>query len=107
MQRGIRTFQNLLFSESPIAAVAEKKQIGRDPVLVDRRNKLIAHRYYYYVKIVRKNYPDTMQAIQDEFFLSDIQISRIIDSSAKELQQLRQTTPDIKYFMRLYPHMVW
>lgn len=109
MQRGIRVYQSILFAYSAIAteALPEQKANGRNPELIQKRNTLIAHRYYYYVKLVRRNYPDTLEALQSEFFLSDIQISRIISEEGATLGQLRQLNPTAKTFALKYPFMVW
>jgi hypothetical protein len=108
MQRGIRVYQSLLFTETAIATAApEKKFNGRDPALVEARNKLIATRYYYYVKLIRRNYPDTISALQAEFFLSDIQISRIISEEGATLHLLKQENPNAKALAGKYPFMVW
>lgn len=106
MQRGLRTFQTLIFTETPIAT-DEKRQSGRDRDLVERRNTLIAHRYYYHAKIIRRNYPDTMQALRDEFFLSDIQLSRIVSALSPLLHKLKHEAPNTKQLDKLYPHLVW
>jgi hypothetical protein len=109
MQRGIRNFQSLLFEETTTTAPMgdRAKRFGRDLALAEKRNELLAHRYYYYVKIVRKNYPDTLQALQLEFFLSEYQISRVIADSGNVLARLKKIQPATKYFMAMYPHLVW
>lgn len=108
MQRGVRTFQNLLFAESPIATgEPQSRQIGRDPILVEKRNRLIMYRYYWYVKVKRKNYPDTLECLQDEFFLSSIQLVRIVQSNSGVLSQLRASLPDSQFFRKEYPHLIW
>lgn len=85
-------------------AVADRP--GRNEDLVRQRDELLLHRYYYYVKIVRRQYQDTLDLLQAEFFLSQRRIVDIIQASDrhKELNMLR---PDVKYFRQQYPHWVW
>jgi len=109
MQRGIRQFQSLLFDEMTVTAPdgEREKRFGRDQQLAEKRNELLAYRYYYYVKIIRKNYPDTLAALQAEFFLSEYQISRVIGDSSVVLARLKQLQPTVRQLAHQYPHLVW
>lgn len=109
MQRGTRTFQFLLFTQNEATeAVAEKRAGGRDPILVEKRNQLIAHRYYYYARMLRKNYPDTLDHLCNEFFISEYQlVNRVIGNALATLAQLKREDPTVQYFRKKYPFMVW
>lgn len=99
-------FTSVLFEEftpKPLPLVERK---GRSDVLKQRQNELIAHRYYYYIKLQRRIYEDAIAIVSDEIMLAPITLIRIIDSS-DVLKQLQTLKPDVKYFRNKYPWLVW
>jgi len=105
-QRGTRLHQALLF-DGPTTTADEVEYNGRSPILVANRNRLIAVRYYFYTRMVRRNFPDTYNALEAEFFLSQIQLTRIVASFTEELLSLKKNPPTTKQLAAEYPFFVW
>lgn len=57
---------------------------GRDRRLVQRRNQKILDRYYYWTEMQRLRFDDALkQLAENEFFLSEQRIWKIIKTSSK------------------------
>jgi hypothetical protein len=110
--RGINTLFNDLFLEEPsTVCVAEKKQKGRSPDLISRRNECMLDRYFFYL-IRRPNYVVLLETISNEFFLSMVTIPDIVDENYDYITDLRKQFADNpekvkKVFAGKWPHLVW
>jgi hypothetical protein len=102
-RRGVRSFKNL-FGEQ---VTEEQKKKGRDAELVAQRDECLFHRYYYYAKLHRVDFEPAMRILCEEFFLSTDTIPRIVNEYTVQLRQLMNGQPDLNYFRRKYPHLVW
>lgn len=107
MQRGHNIYLSLFDNEKPsIAPKAERR--GRSEILVERRNELLLHRHFYYYKIKRVQYHIGLQALEQEFFLTERTIVDIVQNDNSILKNLKAINPDdAKYFKRKYPFMSW
>lgn len=93
-------------SNDSYIAIPERK--GRSEALHNKRVELLIHRYYYYIKIVGKQYAATLETLeQDEMFLSQRTIINTVQENSKLLRELRDAKPVLKYFKNKYPFMVW
>lgn len=106
--RGHRSiYQAYIFDEpapSPLKVVERK---GRSEKLKKEQNELIVCRYWYYMKLIRKNYPDTLTELEKEMFLSQLTLIRIIQASHEQLKQFQDEKPGISLFKKKYPFLVW
>jgi hypothetical protein len=111
MQRGSKSIFSPLFTEEAVIATASESappgRKGRSQDLIDQRNQLLFSRYYYYAKIIRKQYPDILLLLRQELFIEQRTIIDTLQRHNGELQQLRQQNPDVKYFRHKYPWLVW
>lgn len=86
---------------------ARQKPKGRSTKLLENRDNKMAHRYYYYTKIVRYNYDDTLQALENDF---DITISTIVERIqliSEKVRQVRDKKLSRADLKRIYPGLNW
>lgn len=93
------------------------KEIFTDTEVVRKRsynprNKLrqyecITDRYYFYGKFMHYYYEKILEELHKEFFLAEITISEIINKQIDQLQELKNTDPDKKFFKQKWPHLNW
>lgn len=101
-------FQKLIFEDdSNTAPTLFEKTKGRDAQLIEARNKLLIHRYYYYAKIQNLNYLKILENLENEFFIAQRTMSNILMSCDTQLFALKRQAPTLKYFKEMYPFMVW
>lgn len=106
MIRGHVSIYKSLFEE-PIAEKVNKKK-GRNVGLLKKRNELIVHRYWYLIKIKDLNYPCALDQLKnEEFFLTQRTISLAIQSNFHILSEIKAIRPDVSFFRKKYPFMVW
>jgi predicted transcriptional regulator len=107
MQRGRNIYLSLFDNEKlQPAPVVERR--GRSEMLVQRRNELLLHRHFFYYKIKRVQYHIGLQALEQEFFLTERTIVDIVQNDNVVLKTLKSINPDdAKYFKRKFPFMNW
>lgn len=106
--RGHQSIYNaLLFDDQPAPQLKVVERKGRSNALKEKQNELIVCRYWYYVKLKRKNYPDTLNELENEIFLAQLTIVRILQANDKLLKEFQETKPNEKYFQKKYPFFVW
>lgn len=106
--RGQQTFLSLFGDEliAPVPKLTDERK-GRDSELDRLRNELLLHRYYYYGKFTGLRYSVTIQRLSSEFFVSDRRIQDIIQKSADEIQEIRNTAPSVTEMRTKWPNWVW
>lgn len=105
MVRGHRTaYLSLLDDEKNETPVLSRK--GRSELLITKRNELLAHRHYYYVKIKRKQFPDAINDLIIEFHIRERTIIDLLQKT-EILQELNKKKPTLSYFKGKYPYLQW
>lgn len=103
--RGQRTAYRSLFTDEEIAMpVAEKK--GRNEQLIAQRNELLIYRHYYYIKIRRRQFGDTLKSLSNEFHITERTILDVFQKT-NLLREIRQKDLDVAFFKAKYPHLIW
>ncbi len=93
-----------LFGPEPKA----DRKPGRDPELTQRRNRKMAARLYYYRTFhprVRNEF--IMQLMMQDFDLSLVRIAEVVAELDAELQHLKSIKPDLSWFWKRWPRMLW
>lgn len=80
---------------------------GRNKELINERNLMILHRYYYYVRIQRKRYDDVLDELAKEFFLTCRRIIDIVSENAEKLNEINKNQLSIKDLKTAYPFFIW
>lgn len=64
---------------------------GRSPQLVEKRNRKLVERYYFWTEVERRRFDDTLVILeQQEFFISQSTIMRILSQNYDYLGELRE-----------------
>jgi hypothetical protein len=71
-----------------------------------RNNKLIA-RYYYYTVLKKKKAEEVLEALADDFDISTIRISQVLDQHTKDILELRKQSPSLTWFRKQWPKYQW
>lgn len=101
--RGQRIFNELIKENGP----ENNSRKGRSNALLHQRNECLMARYMYYGYIRNKCYEDILRLLVDEFFLSPVTISVLIQDHTDQLQLLKQKAHSLYYFQNRWPHMKW
>lgn len=108
-----KLFTDLLQHEPPMVAVK-----GRSATLIDARNELLLHRYYWHNRRdiepgVRMSYQSLLDTIKNEMFLEARTIVNIMDEYYRNFQQIRQQYKDYtdkqlsREMQARWPWLVW
>lgn len=105
MSRGQQSLFNEIFVAVPELTVTRQ---GRSEELHNRRNEMLADRYYYYGKFTDKRYESILDTLRDEFCIEKFTIQERIHECYDQLTELKQKTDlTTKYFKEKWPHLVW
>lgn len=100
-----KLFENFFEDEQTPVVTATRR--GRSEELHARRNEALIERYYYYGKFTDKRYEAILDQLSDEFFLTPVTISEVMNDNFNKLSDLKAHAPAKDYFKKKYPHLVW
>ena len=108
LRRGLRLHQAIIFEELEIRIPESTDQRnGRNPQLIEKRDHLLMHRYYFKAKIQRKLYDDVYNELEGEFFLSRTMLAKIIQAKADQALLIKKQQPTKSDLQKQFPFMVW
>lgn len=102
MPVGRRNIQQLF--DEPQPEVAERSSRAE---ILEQRNKAICARVYYYRHLHSVSYDVVLQIISGEFWLSKLQIGRILNDNMVELRRLKDAETTIKDLREEWTHLSW
>lgn len=105
MLRGRHTYLQLF--DTPIINTKKTERRGRSEVLHTRRNELLIHRYYYYLKLEGMQYAKTLATLEEELIIAQQTIINNVANNRELLKELNLLHPDRSYFRKKYPWLVW
>ena len=97
-------FADYLDDFPPVMSVSRK---GRSEELHAKRNEALVERYYYYLIFGDKRYNIILDILQNEFHIASYTIHERISENRTILDELRGKKPELSYFKKKYPHLVW
>lgn len=114
MQRGQQKLFNDLIEQEPVMVAVK----GRSANLIDARNELLIHRYYWHNRReiepgVRMDYSSLLTTIKTELFLEERTIVNIMDDCYREFQIVRKQYKDYtdaqlsRELKGRWPWLVW
>lgn len=106
MLRGHRTYLQL-FDEPKQPDNPKPERRGRSESLNRKRNELLIHRYYYYIKIEGKQYIATLDNLENELMLAQQTIVNNVANNRELLKELNAAKPGKAFFKKKYPWLVW
>src|ERR1700743_963963 len=79
------------------------------PVLsnVDRRNELMACRYYYYYIFFGYRYERCLKELGNEFFLAEATMIDILTKMQPRILELKNKQTTCWQLAIMYPHLMW
>jgi hypothetical protein len=77
---------------------------GRSERLLQLRDKALAARYYYYMKYKHYNYIKACEELSNEFYISVIQVSKVLKANSELLHDLKKEQPTIRQLAGQYKH---
>lgn len=81
----------------------EKTRTGRNTRLVERRNRILIARYYYWSEIKRRRFDDVLEILQEqEVFITERTIYEALKDNAY-LDELMETKPTAEQLQEEYP----
>jgi hypothetical protein len=106
--RGIRLYDQLLLieEETPVVSMTAQ-QIGRSPELIAARDNFLLHRFYFKVRLQRKNRVDTIDELQKETYLSKTMIGKILQAKADNILLIKKQEPSVELLKEAWPHIIW
>lgn len=96
-----------LFDEPDQPLIKSAERRGRSEHFHNLRNELLIHRYYYLVKIQGRQYQATLEQLERELFIAQATIINNVSEERTLLRELNAQKPDISYFKKKYPWIVW
>ncbi len=105
--RGVRTFTQLITTQSTENDTSEPLPISRHSRQLSRRNDCIVARYYYYSDVRHLFYNDVVDILSLEFFLSTTTIAQLLLSHTTQIQDTRAEKPDLHKLKSVWPHLRW
>lgn len=98
--RGSQQFALLFAEEAPAPGLKAVPRSGRDAELVEDRNELLLHRYYWHSSReiepgVRMGFESLLKLLSAEFFLTKRRITDIIEDNAAEIKRIRNEHADM------------
>ncbi len=103
----MRGHQTLYTSLFPSSVVVEAPRKGQRNVHLDRRNEVLASRYYYHAQILRRRYDDCLHHLEQEFFITPSVIVQHLNEKTGFIKELVAKKTNITDLKKLYPHFVW
>lgn len=114
MQRGQQKLFNNLIEREPVMLAVK----GRSASLIDKRNDLLLHRYYWHNRReiepgVRMSFQSILTTVKEELFLEERTIVNIMDDCYREFQIMRQHYKDYtdaqlgRELRGRWPWLVW
>ena len=82
-RKGIRLFQSIT-QDSEFKSASSTLSKGRNAELIERRNKCLLCRFYFYAKEKKLRYEDIIDLLSSEFFLSQRTVTTIITTASNK-----------------------
>jgi hypothetical protein len=104
MKRGSKFFSEFTSVNNVVAGSGGK---GRSAKLIASRNDKIAHRYYYYSRLLQYNYEVILAMLVNEFDLSEFTIIWISTKNANLIKKIGDEKPTKTQLKKKYPYFDW
>ena len=94
------------FFTDDVCSVREASK-GRSPRLMSRRNIALCDRFYFYQKIHHYNFAKCVEKLSDEFYISQIEVPKILNKMSDYIAEVKATPPAIRDLKDKHPHFNW
>ncbi len=80
---------------------------GRNDDLLELRNTCMIARYYYYCKFRSKSFEEILRRMANEFFITPIRISRIIQENIAAIKEMKEKEVSVYHLQATWPQFKW
>ena len=80
---------------------------GRNTDLLDKRNKAIFYRYYYYIRLCKLRYDEAVRLLAIDFFLTGDTIGKILVKNQEMLAGAAKENLSVDKLDRMFPAYKW
>ena len=87
--------------------VADKLCSVDSPLLVEKRNEKLFYRFYYYSRVLKYNYDNTVNSLSEEFDLAVFTICYIISNNTKRITEVGKEKLTAAQLKKKYPSFSW
>lgn len=74
---------------------------------VKRKRTQLIHRYYFFAAHLKMSYGHIVDILAEEFFLSQLTVSRCLNAHADDLRKMHESKIPVKQLKYTYPHINW
>lgn len=103
--RGSRFHSKVLLNEDigrgPI------KSNGRDPLLIEKRNIALFHRYCFFSLNTNNRYEVIIERLSDEFYLSKITVGKLIALNTELILSIKKEKLGVNTLKKMHPQFDW
>lgn len=85
----------------------EVRTAGRNSMLIEERNELMAARLYWYRNFTDLRHEVVMGRLSHEFHLTKIRLAEVLQDNVNKLIALKKEMPTRKYFNDRWDHFKW
>ena len=78
---------------------------GRSDRPLQLRDKALCARYFYYMRYRHFNYIKSCEELSNEFYISVVQIQKVLKNNAEVLKGYKTEQPSVKKLQQQYPHI--
>lgn len=103
IKRGIRFFEK----HTAIDPASPPLKKGRAKELIEKRDKLLFYRYYYYARIIRFRYEDILIKLSNEFYISPRTVAQIMANKHLQATEIFSQKKSIEQLRKMYAHLIW
>lgn len=80
---------------------------GRSTYHIQRRNKRLAARFYWYSCIIGLKFSKCLELLDQEFEITESRICDLLSENAETVTQLEQNSINVQQLKQSYPFMSW
>lgn len=102
--RGIETLYVNMFHRAGDTNAGKK---GQRNTQTDRRDSVLAYRFYYWAQVRRKRYDDSLAELEREFFLTSAVVVQRLDQKKDLIKELAANKPGLQELRKILPYFNW
>ena len=103
MARGSHTLKHIDFSKPDHSSNTGVGAKGRSRLLLDRRNKKIIVRYYYFNAVKGLSFDKTLEMLNYEFDIDFRTLANVLRREADTITEMRKKKPSLDSLKKQYP----
>ena len=103
----MRGHQTLYTDVFPSSVTVKEESISKRNVHRDKRDEVLACRYYYHAHLMRRRYDDCLLNLEQEFHITPPAIMQRLKEKQAFVKELVAQKATAARFRKLYPFFTW